>query len=118
MVHANLPRLYFDGVWQVHRTLHELANREVLAMFDVPRKDAGLHPLTAPSVFYRDDGIRPGDHPAKDEAAIQVALVPTEHFQMRFGVFRHQGDHHASDRLVSSFYESLHVHGATNQEHR
>src|SRR6266851_6435760 len=56
-------------------------------MLDVPPEHTGLHPLKAPGVFHRDDGIRSGDHAAEDEAAIKVALVPTEHFQMRFGVF-------------------------------
>src|SRR5216684_7858547 len=114
---ANLTRLDFDGVRQVHGTFHELSNRKVLPMLDVPLEHAGLHPLKAPGVFHREDGIRSGDHAAEDEAAIRVALVPAEHFQMRFGVFRHKGDHHAGDGFVSSFCESLHGHDATNQEH-
>ena len=60
-------------------------------MLDVPPEHTGLHPLKAPCIFHRDDGIRSGDHAAQDEAAIKVALVPTEQFPMRFGVFRHQG---------------------------
>ena len=114
---ANLTRLYFDGIRQVHGTFHELSNRKVLPMPGVALKHAGLHPLKTPGVFHREDGIRSGDHAAEDEAAIKVALVPTEHFQMRLGVFRHQGDHHAGDRFVSSFCESLHGHYAINQEH-
>jgi len=58
-------------------------------MLDVPPEHAGLHPLKAPGIFHRDDGVRSGDYAAKDEAAIEVALVPAEHFQMRFGIFRH-----------------------------
>jgi|ERR1700674_733914 hypothetical protein len=45
-------------------------------MLDVPREHTGLHPLKAPGVFHRDDGIRSGDHAAENEAAIKVALVP------------------------------------------
>jgi hypothetical protein len=86
-------------------------------MLDVPPEDTGLLPLKAPGVFHRDDGIGSGDHAAKDEAAIRVALVPTENLQMRHGIFRHEGDHHASNGFVSSLCESLHGHDATNKEH-
>jgi len=67
---ANLTRLDFDGVRQVHGTFHELSNRKVLPMLDVPPEHAGLHPLKAPCVFHCDDGIGSGDHAAEDEAAI------------------------------------------------
>ena len=54
---SNLTRLHLDGVRQAHRTLGQLSNREVLPMLDIPPERTGLHPLKAPGVFYRDDGI-------------------------------------------------------------
>jgi len=44
-------------VWQVHGTLHELANREVLSALDVPCEHAGLHPLKAQASSTATDGI-------------------------------------------------------------
>lgn len=42
---VNLTRLHFDGVRQVHGTLHQLSNRHVLSVLHVPREDTGLQPF-------------------------------------------------------------------------
>ena len=67
---VNLTRLHFDGVRQVHGTLHQLSNRHVLSVLHVPREDTGLQPFRVPGVFNGDNRIRSRNHAQEREASI------------------------------------------------
>ena len=66
----HLTWLHFDGLWQVHGTLHQLANRHVLSVLDVAREHTGLQPLKAPGVFHSDNRVGSGNHALECEASI------------------------------------------------
>lgn len=86
---------------------HEVADDQVLAMLEVAGEGGGLAPLEVPGVVDGDEGIGAGDDVADGEAAVEVALVAAEEFQVGLGIFGDQDDHDAGGGLVAVMDEAF-----------